>query len=112
MAKGTSTEKAAARSASRPAAHRGDASLGGVAPAGHSVALDAARYRALERATRLEMDEEGAVRLVTALPPLPTWLDAEIRRHLAHLARDPLAVAALDGALVRHAVTHLLAVTR
>lgn len=120
MAKATSTEKAAARSASRPAAHRGDVQLGGVAPAGHSVALDALRFRAMMRETRVDADEEGALRLVTKLPPLPGWLDVEIRQYLGRVrAHDRTDAPVLDfersdvlsDLLVRQCVAHLM-VTR
>lgn len=84
MVRTTNTEKAAARSA-RPAAHPGGTRLGAsVGLAAATDALDAQRFRALIQETRFELDEEGGVRLVAALPALPRALAEQIHAKLIH----------------------------
>lgn len=70
MGRPTNTEKAAARSV-RPAALRGDPQLGAVDLA---LAEDARRFRAMAETARLDVDEEGGVRLVAAMQPVPAGL--------------------------------------
>ena len=91
---------------------RGDAQLGGVGRRS-SDGYEAELFRALALVTRFESDEQGEVRLVTKLPPLPSWLDVRIRRHIgrdrADLdARAVRVDAAIGEALVRIALNHMV----
>lgn len=91
MARTTSTEKAAARSV-RPAAGPGGPRLGGV---DLETAQDARRYRALADVALLDVAEDGTVRLIAALQPLPTGL---CKRLAVLLGTDRRSLArAIDG---------------
>jgi hypothetical protein len=93
MARPTTTEKATARSA-RSAAHPGGTRLGGVDLA---LAQDAQRFRAMAETARLDVDEEGSVRLVAAVQPVPAGL---CRQLVALLAGDRRGVTRAVDAFV------------
>lgn len=96
MARTTNTEKATARSA-RPAAHPGGTRLGGVDQA---LSRDGLRFRAMLNETRVEADEEGGLRLVTLLPPLPKSMEKLIREQAG-------SVRPVDRGLVLRAIDRL-----
>lgn len=84
MARPTNTEKAAARSA-RPAAYPGGARLGGV---DLTLTQDARRFRTMAETARLDVDEEGSVRLVAAVQPVPKGLCRQLVALLGGDRRD------------------------
>lgn len=73
-----------------------DATLHAVVDDATAAELDAVRFRALVRDTRIESDEEGNVRLVALMPPLPRALHNEVQLKLVvHMARDQRTIVSL-----------------
>lgn len=73
-----------------------DATLQALVSDARGADLDAVRFRTLVRESRIESDEEGNVRLVALMPPLPNELRTEVQvKLLVHLGRDERTIVRL-----------------